>query len=82
MFVKHFAFKFLEVVSPFRYEVTDTPVWVSRPGLILHLHAYSPVYNGFLRFTCVVTPAYLFKASIVAEPFLSSFLWNLMEMDF
>ena len=33
------------------------------------LNALSPVHNGFLRFTCSVTPADLLVASMAAEPF-------------
>ena len=38
-----------------------------------HLCALSSVYNGFLRFTSGVTPADLSAASMVAEPFRSTY---------
>ena len=56
-----------EDISPF-CRATDTPVldfwwcllWVSKPGLILHLRATSPVYNRILTFTSGAIPADLF----------------------
>ena len=33
------------------------------------LHAFSPVHNGFLRFTSGVTPADCIEVSMAAEPF-------------
>ena len=54
----------------------DTPVldfwwhlpWVSKPGCIPHLHAFSPACNGFLRFTSGATPADPLTASMAASP--------------
>ena len=68
-------------MSPF-CDATDTPhldfcwcrPWVSKSGWIPCLHASSPVFNGFIRFTSGATPADLLTASIAAEPFWSTYL--------
>ena len=38
-----------------------------------HLYASSPTHNGFLRFTSGATPADLLTASLVGEPFRSTY---------
>ena len=65
---------FLEDVSPF-CGATDTSVldfwwclpWVSKPGWIPCLHALSPAWNEFLRFTSGATPADLLVASMAVR---------------
>ena len=43
-------------------------------GWIPLLCAFSPVYNGFPRFTCNVIPAGLLAAGMASEPFRSLYL--------
>ena len=74
-----FIFKFLEDTSPF-CGATDNPVldfwwhlsWVSKPGWISCLCAFSPVV--IIRFTSGVTPADCMEVSMVVEPLWSSYL--------
>ena len=55
---------------------TSGDVWprISKAGWIPHLHALSPVCNGFLRFSSGATPADVLSASMVAMPFQSTYL--------
>ena len=45
-----------------------------------HLHASLPAYEGFLRFTSVVTPAGLLLISIAADPFLLTYLQRYLQV--
>ena len=55
-------------------------LWDSKPGWIPCFAYLLPVHNGFLRFTSGGTPADLLAASMAAEPFLSTYLPNSVDV--
>ena len=71
-------------VSPFLKNHWFACFWTSAPGFKARvdplLVCYIVLYNGFLRFTCGVTHAYLLMASITAKPFLIHIL-TLVELE-